>query len=106
MRAGLLDRFVRLQRRTLTRDAVTGEQVESFADYASVWASKRDLRGREFFAAQQVNAEISTVWQIRYRSGVLLTDRLVCDWLSYSITGIAEVGRRTGLELQTTAVPA
>ena len=104
MRAGPLDRYAELRRRVLTRDATTGEQVETFTAYANVWAGKRDLRGREYFAAQQVNSEISTVWQIRYRSDVLATDRIAVDGTEYEITGIAEIGRRDGLELQTTAV--
>jgi SPP1 family predicted phage head-tail adaptor len=104
MRAGRLDRRVSLQHLVLTRNSTTGEQIESYAYYATVWAGKRDMRGREFFAAQQVNSDITTIWQIRYRTDVVSTDRLVIDGLYYDITGIAEIGRRDGLELQATAV--
>jgi SPP1 family predicted phage head-tail adaptor len=88
----------------LTRSSSSGDEVVTYADYATVWAGKRDLRGQEFFAAQQVNSEISTLWQIRYRNDVVATDRIVVDGLHYNITGIAEMGRRDGLELQATAV--
>lgn len=104
MRAGPLDRAVHLQHRTLTRDTDTGEQVESFTTYATVWTGKRDVRGREFFAAQQVNAEVSTSFQIRYRTDVLATDRMVIDGLDYNIVAVAEIGRREGLEIQASAV--
>jgi SPP1 family predicted phage head-tail adaptor len=105
MEAPRLDRRVELRHLVLTRNSTTGEQVESWPTaYATVWAGKRDMRGREFFAAQQVNSDITTIWQIRYRTDVLATDRLVVDGLDYNITGIAEIGRRDGLELQATAV--
>jgi SPP1 family predicted phage head-tail adaptor len=105
MRAGPLDRLVSLQHLVLTRNGTTGEEVESYAEYDQVWAGKRDLRGREFFAAQQVNADTTTIWQIRYRSDVVATDRLVADGISYSLAGPpSEIGRRDGLELQCTAV--
>ena len=104
MRAGHLDRRAELRHRVLTRNATTGEEVETFTAYATVWAGKRDIRGREFFAAQQVSSDITTTWQIRYRSDVVATDRLVVDGLDYNIVSIAEIGRRDGLELQATAV--
>lgn len=104
MLAGKMDRLVALKHRTLTRNTTTGEEVESYATYASVWASKRDVRGREFFAAQQVNSDVTTIWQIYHRTDVLATDRLVVDGLDYDITGIAEIGRKQGLEIQATAV--
>lgn len=104
MRAGALDRRLELRHRVLTRDATTGEEVESFVAYETVWASKRDIRGREFFAAQQLNAETTTIWQIRYRSDVAYTDRIVCDGVTYNIVGISEIGRRGGLEIQASTV--
>ena len=104
MRAGYLDRRATLQHRVLVRNEGTGEEEVSYSDYATVWAGKRDVRGREFFAAQQMNSEISTIWQIRHRTDVVATDRIVVDGVAYSLAGPpAEIGRRDGLELQTTA---
>lgn len=104
MRSGYLDRRATLQHQVLTPNATTGEKEVSYADYATVWAGKRDIRGREFFAAQQVNSDTTTLWQIRHRTDVKATDRIVVEGLSYDINGIAEIGRRDGLELQATAV--
>jgi SPP1 family predicted phage head-tail adaptor len=100
MQAGKLDRFVSLQHRTLTRNGV-GEQVASYETYASVWAGKRDLRGREYFAAKQVNPELSATWTIRWRSDVVATDRLIDDnGTTFELVGPpAEIGRRKGLDL-------
>jgi SPP1 family predicted phage head-tail adaptor len=100
MRAGKLDRLVSLQHRVLTRNTV-GEQVVSYTAYASVWAGKKDLRGREYFAAKQVNPELQATWTIRWRGDVLATDQLVDD--SGSVFALvsppAEIGRREGLDL-------
>lgn len=104
MHAGRLDRRVTLQARTVTRNA-QGEDVASFADLATVWAEKLDVRGREFFAAQQSRAEVTTRWRIRWRGDFRSVDRLVHDGTTYDVVAPpAEIGRRDGLELVTTAV--
>lgn len=105
MQAGRLDRRIELRHVSKSLDTASGQTVESWPTaYATVWASKRDVRAREYFSAQQVNAEITTVFQIRYRSDVVATDRILCDGLSYNIHSIAEIGRREGLEIMATAV--
>lgn len=103
MRAGQLDRRVELQHRVLGSRSASGEQAVTYATYATVWAGKRDLRGREYYAANQMNAEASTAFTMRYRSDVLATDRIVLDGMNYNVRHIAEIGRRQGLEIQTTA---
>ena len=104
MRAGYLDRSAVLKHQVLTKNTTTGEDEVSYSAYATVWAGKRDLRGREFFSAQQVNADITTTWQIRYRTDVVPSDQIVVDDVAYNISSIAEIGRREGLEIQATAV--
>ncbi len=37
---------------------------------ATVWAAYRDLSGREFFAARQVQAELTGEFKIRYRKDI------------------------------------
>lgn len=104
MQAGRLDRYVTLQARTVTRNA-EGEDVATYATLANVWAEKFDLRGREYFAAQQSRAEVTTRWRIRYRDDLRAVDRLVYDGVAYDVVAPpAEIGRRLGLELVTTAV--
>jgi SPP1 family predicted phage head-tail adaptor len=105
VQAGRLDRLVQLRHRVLTSDANTGEKVQSWPTaYVFVYANKRDVRGREYFSAQQLNSEITTTWTIRYRTDVKVTDRLFVDGVAYDIVSISEIGRREGLELQTTAL--
>jgi len=50
-----------------------------------------------------MNAEVTTRFSIRYRADVLVTDRIVLDGVSYDIRQKAEIGRRQGLNLMTTA---
>ncbi|CAB4152348.1 COG5614 Bacteriophage head-tail adaptor [uncultured Caudovirales phage] len=98
MRAGKLDRRVQLQARSITRNA-QNEAVESFATYATVWAEKFDLSGREYFTSNQLYGEVTTRFRIRYRTDVQMTDRIVFDSLTFLIKSIAETGRKEGLEI-------
>lgn len=104
MQAGKLDRLIALQHRTLTRGP-SGEQVASYSSYDNVWAEKRDLRGREYFAAQQVNPELQTTWRIRWNPSVVITDHILDDdGLEYEIVHMAEIGRRKGMDLVCRAI--
>lgn len=98
MHAGRLDRRVSLQSRTLTQDA-QGQNVETWSTLAQVWARKVDAAGREYFAAQGVQAEANSVFEIRYRSDVTVLHRLVYDGLQHDIVRIEEIGRREGQRL-------
>jgi SPP1 family predicted phage head-tail adaptor len=102
VKAGRLDRRVQLQSRVVTRNA-SGEDVVTYSVVGDVWAEKFDLRGREFYAAQQAKADVTTRWRIRWRSDVSVLHRLVYEGRSYDINAAAEIGRREGLELVTTA---
>ncbi len=98
MRAGRLDRRVTIRSRTTAADA-QGQQIETWSDVDTVWASKRDLRGREYFAAQSMNADVTTVFEMRYRADVTVLHRLVCEGLTYDIQDVSEIGRRQGLQV-------
>lgn len=102
MRAGRLDRRVTIQQRTLERNAY-GEQVETWSTLATVWGQRQDLRGREFYAARQVVAEVTTVFRLRYRTDVTVLNRLVCEGVTYDINQVSELGRHDGLEILATA---
>lgn len=99
MLAGPLDRRATLQRPVLSRGAA-GEALTAWQTVATVWASKRDVRGREFLAAGMTQAEMETTIVIRYRDDVAPTWRVVLDGRTYDIQGSAELGRRDGLELR------
>ena len=104
LNAGALDRRITLSHRVLARNS-QGEQVPTWPEiYATVWAQKIEMSGREFFAAGGILAEGSTRFRIRYRTDVVLTDRLNFDGVDYNISSISEIGRYEGLELFASAL--
>lgn len=69
MNPGNLNKRITLQQQTEEQDA-SGQLLDNWADIATVWAAIEPLSGREFFAAQQVNSEVTTKIRIRYRDGI------------------------------------
>lgn len=102
LKAGRLDRLATIRAKTLANDDA-GQPIETWADVATVWTEKTDLRGREFFAAQANNAEIETRFRIRWRTGVTPENRIVFEGRDYEILSVAEIGRREGLEIMAKA---
>jgi SPP1 family predicted phage head-tail adaptor len=87
--AGKLRHTIKIQAKTLTTDSYGGP-VETWADVASVPASAEPLQGRELAAAQTVNAETTTRFHIRYRSGVIPANRIVFESKYYNITSVID----------------
>ncbi len=77
MQPGKLRHRVDIQVKPTTQD----EYGEPNAAYVNVWtnvpAAIESLSGREFFAAQQINAEINAKITIRWRDGVTPMHRVV-----------------------------
>ena len=103
MRAGRLDRMVIIQRKTVVQDD-HGEEIETWTNLDTVWAGRRDLRGKEFFAAQQENASISAVFTLRYRNDITPDDhRISYEGRIYDIKSVIELCKNVGLELMVEA---
>ncbi len=103
MQAGRLDKRIVLQHRVIAKDA-QNEDVETYTTYDTIWAGKRDASARELFSSQQGIAENTCRFEIRHRTDVLYTDRIVYGSLNYNIRQIAEIGRNNRLEIVATAV--
>ena len=99
MRAGRLDKRIVIQTRTASQDSTTGETTYTWADAVTVWAAMDELRGREYFAARQVQADIGVKFTIRYRSDVTVLNRISYDGRIYDIRHIATLGRKYAMEL-------
>ena len=102
LNAGDLDRRIVIQRPTETRSAPLFEPIQTFATYATVWASKRPATAKEIIKAREMGAEIDTVFEVRFSNDVRLTDptfRVVHDGITHEIKGVMEIGRREGLML-------
>ena len=67
MRGGRLRNKVVLQQPNPTTDSY-GQPVYGWATVATIWAAVEPLNGREFFTAQQINAEMKVRIRIRYGS--------------------------------------
>ncbi len=102
VRIGRMDRKITIRKRIITRDSIGGA-VETWQNVATVPAEKLDIAGREFIAAQQVNAEITTKFRIRYRSDIRPVWRISYDGRDYDIVSVAELGRRKWLEIMAKA---
>ena len=102
-RAGRLNMRVTLQRPAVGIDA-RGQASDSFDEVATVWAAVEDLRGREYFAAAQVQATTDTRITIRHRTDVDATWRITHRGRAYGIVSIIDpMARRETLELMCTA---
>lgn len=72
-----LNHRITLQRRVAGTDTL-GQPSTEWEDVATVWANVEPLRGREFFAAGQMQAAADARISIRYRSDVSATWR--AEW--------------------------
>lgn len=98
MNIGQLDQRVTLQARSVVTDAL-GQDTITWVDVATVWAQCQSVRGREFFAAAQVQQEQTVKVRIRYRADITPLHRLVWQGRAHDITGVVPVGRKEMLEL-------
>ena len=103
MNIGSLDRRVTIRTFTEAPDA-SGQPVITWSDLITVAASKRDVTARERFAARQELAQQTSVFRIRHRTDVTVEMRLVYDSKTYDIQGLAELGRREGLDITARAI--
>jgi SPP1 family predicted phage head-tail adaptor len=80
-----------------------GEPIKAWVSFATVWANKYEGSGRELVGAKQINAEITTQFQIRFMEGLSAKMRIVVDGRYHDIASILEVGRRDRLNIFTKA---
>lgn len=70
-------------------------QSIGWVDVYTVWASVEPLSGREFFAAQQVNSEVSVKIRMRYRSDAPTSDmRGFYNGKTYEVVAVIDVEER------------
>lgn len=75
MNIGKMRFRVTIQYKSVVRDSVGGETV-TWTDEATVWASINALRGREYFASQQIQGEATHKIEMWYRKGLTPDKRL------------------------------
>lgn len=86
-----LNRKITFRQLTITQDPNTGEMIETWTDYVSVFARVDPLVGREYFAAAAVQAEDSRKFTMRYRGDIDATMRIAFDGNEYDIQSIQNI---------------
>ena len=81
----------------------TGEPSVTWTTYATAWAQKIEVGGRERFLPSGRQAEVDTVFRLYYDSGITHSMRISLDNVLYDIKFINEIGRKDGLEIRATA---
>jgi len=83
-----------------TETCDTDNTVKPVTLPATVWAERLELRGTERWNAQQVVAEVSCKYRVRYRDDITAQCMLVDDDdREYDIQPPIELGRKDGIEL-------
>lgn len=102
--SGTLDRRIRIQRGAKTN---TGSGVKTtWSDIGTVWGSRSDASDGEKIAAGTIEGTVLSRFVVRSSSftrDIKPSDRLICEGLTYNITGIKQKGRRDYLEITATA---
>lgn len=98
MRPGTMDRRVTLERFTSVEDEY-GDEIKTWAPLATVWAEVRQQGGKEFLAADTINAVRRVVFFLRWIPGLTVLDRVAYDGRHHDIEEVREIGRRDGVEL-------
>ena len=83
---GEFDQRLQFQRRAPGKNTVgqaNGDWVDAFPE---CWGSAEPLRGREFFAAGQMQQEGSVRFRVRYRTDVDAAMRVVWRGLAHAIS--------------------
>jgi SPP1 family predicted phage head-tail adaptor len=76
VKVGKFDQRITLQRRIEERNVI-GESVITYQNAISAWAAVEPLTGRELFAAQQTQSEITTRIRMHWQRGITERMRVV-----------------------------
>lgn len=90
MRAGRLRHRIQIQEQTSSVDDFN-TPINEWTTVATVRAAVEPLLGREFYQAQQVNAEVTTKITLRNRDGVVPRMRVLFDERWYDIQSVQRV---------------
>lgn len=88
MKAGDLRHRVTFEQKVTTYDPMSNEPLIAWAEFATVWASIKDLSVREFIAAQSTQSEVTCRIVTRYRDGFDATMRARHDGKIYNLHGV------------------
>jgi len=100
MLAGRLDKRITIQVSTSDSRDSFGDSTPAWTDLATVWAEIVPISGREFWAAQAVNAEKDLRITIRYRDDITPKNRIVYGSRVFDIQSVIDMrGMREELQI-------
>jgi SPP1 family predicted phage head-tail adaptor len=103
MRAGQFDRVIQIWRLTeIGRDPIFNTPVLEWNSVHTIRARATFLRAAERIGAGQEFAVKELRFTTRYFDDLQATDVIRFDGQNYDVEGIAEIGRREGLEISAT----
>lgn len=90
MRSESLRNKITIQQQTNSQDS-SGQLIPMWSNFVTVWASVEPISGREFFAADRLNSQITTRIRIRYLSGIIPAMRCVFGTHIYEIQSVIDI---------------
>ncbi len=99
MQAGKLSRKIKIQRATETVTP-SGHAVKTWADLHSIRAEVVQQSASEFLTGYGEAEDGTIIFRVRYRPGIVTSDRVLYDGRPYDLKEIKEIGRRRALELR------
>jgi SPP1 family predicted phage head-tail adaptor len=104
MRVGKLDRYIRIEQKSITEDPDYGAGLETWTTYKHAWASIEDVTTK---MQESTNSDLRQLKQpcrvmLRYDSNIDVTMRIVMldrdDRILQIVSQPAEIGRREAIE--------
>lgn len=102
------DRYIRIERATVTQSE-SGEDIQTWSELATVFASKVDVSGNEKFDGTSISAVVLSRFRVRWTAqlaGVNAKDRIVYPAVGgriYDIETVKEEQFKVGIEIYTSA---
>lgn len=100
MRAGAMDRTIKIQRVATTVNDY-GAPTEAWADLATVRAQVVKASTDEFIRGSGASDETVVVFRTWWMDGITNADRIIYQGVVHNLKEMKEIGRRAGLELRT-----
>jgi SPP1 family predicted phage head-tail adaptor len=100
MRAGSLDRSVRIDAYTAGEPDEYGGSTSAWTPFATLRAQLVSMTTEEYLRAYGEGSEAVLVFRTRYHPGITTAHRVTYDGRTLDIKDIKELGRRKGLELR------
>lgn len=94
MRAGALRQRIWIQKPGAATQNSHGEETTPYVDEVEVWMSLEPLTGREYFAAETRQSEVTHKATMRYRSGMNTKKRLRLGTRLFDIQAVMDTTER------------